>query len=106
MSMFRSVRRRRAATLAISALVAALINWVPLTHAAYAAPASPVIDDFEGTVPITTGNPGIFPFGNDASSSPVLSQMAAPDRPGGDAANHGLDVPYHVTQYGGLTHAP
>lgn len=102
--MFQSVRRRRAATLAVSALAAALINWVPLTHAAFAAPASPVVDDFEGTVPITTGNPGIFPFGNNAASTPVLSQVAAPDRPGADANNHALNVPYTVTQYGGFTH--
>jgi beta-glucosidase len=104
MSMSRSTRRRRVATVAVGILAAALINCVPMTHAAYAAPASPVVDDFEGTVPITTANPGIFPFGNDASSSPVLSQTAAADRPGADATNHGLDVPYHVTQYGGFSH--
>src|SRR5437899_6057636 len=104
MSMLRSIRRRRVAVLAVSALAAALINWVPLTQAAYAAPAAPVIDDFEGTVPISTGNPGIFPFGNDASSSPVLAQMAAPERPGAAPGNNALDVPYHVTQYGGFSH--
>src|SRR5215475_10631872 len=104
MSMFRSPWRKRAAVLGASALAAALINWVPLTHAAFAAPASPVVDDFEGTVPFSTGNPGIFPFGNDATSTPVLTQVTAGDRPGADSSNHGLNVPYTVSQYGGFTH--
>jgi beta-glucosidase len=102
--MFGPSRRRRAAMLAVGALAAALINWIPPTHAAFAAPAAPVVDDFEGTVPISTGNPGIFPFGNNATSTPVLAQVAAADRPGAAAGNHGLHVPYQVTQYGGFSH--
>jgi beta-glucosidase len=63
----------------------------------------PLVEDFEGSVPITSGNPGIFPFGGDAASTPVLTVVAAADRPGADATNHALDLPYAVTSYGGFS---
>ncbi|MDX6221570.1 MAG: beta-glucosidase, partial [Frankiales bacterium] len=66
--------------------------------------ATSTIDDFEGTLPISTGNPGIFPFSGDAASTPTLSQVAAADRPGAPAGNHALSVAYTVTSYGGFSH--
>jgi beta-glucosidase len=62
------------------------------------------IDDFEGTLPISTGNPGIFPFSGDAASTPTLTQVAAADRPGAAADNHAFSVAYTVTSYGGFSH--
>ncbi len=63
----------------------------------------PSIEDFEGAVPITTGNPGIFTFHGDDASNPPISVISAPDRPGADAGNHALDVPYKITTYGGFS---
>jgi beta-glucosidase len=62
------------------------------------------IDDFEGTIPFSSGNPGIFPFGNDGASTPALSQVPAADRPGASAGNQALQVAYHVSGYGGFSH--
>jgi beta-glucosidase len=62
------------------------------------------IDDFEGTVPFSTGNPGIFTFASDAASTPTLTQVAADDRPGAAAGNHALQVAYTVGGYGGFSH--
>src|SRR5262249_144654 len=104
MSMFRPTRRKRVATIAPAPLPPPPINLPPITHPPHAPPARRAVDAFGGPLPLPAGNPGIFPFGNDASSTPVLSQVAAADRPGADATNHGLDVPYHVTQYGGFSH--
>jgi beta-glucosidase len=72
--------------------------------AAYGASTLPVVADYEGTLPITTASPGIFPFGSDAASTPKLTQVTAPDRPGAGADNHALDVPYTVGGYGGYSH--
>ena len=62
------------------------------------------IDDFEGTVPFSNGNPGIFTFASDAASTPTLTQVAADDRPGAAAGNHALRVAYTVGGYGGFSH--
>jgi beta-glucosidase len=62
------------------------------------------VDDFEGTLPLSSGNPGIFPFGSDAASNPALTQAAAPDRPGAASGNHALRVAYTISGYGGFSH--
>ncbi|HMC71065.1 MAG TPA: carbohydrate binding domain-containing protein, partial [Mycobacteriales bacterium] len=62
------------------------------------------IDDFEGTVPFSNGNPGIFTFASDAASTPTLTQVAADDRPGAAAGNHALRVAYTVGGYSGFSH--
>jgi beta-glucosidase len=62
------------------------------------------IDDFEGALPISTGDPGIFTFSSDAASTPTLTQVAADDRPGAAAGNHALQVAYTITGYGGFSH--
>jgi beta-glucosidase len=62
------------------------------------------IDDFEGAVPFSSGNPGIFTFSGDAASTPTLTQVAADDRPGAAAGNHALRVAYTVGSYGGFSH--
>src|SRR4029077_18719155 len=62
------------------------------------------IDDFEGTIPFSSGNPGIFTFSSDPASTPVLTQVAADDRPGASAGNHALQVAYTVGSYGGFVH--
>src|SRR5207237_7552621 len=33
------------------------------------------IDDFEGSVPFSSGNPGIFTFASDPASTPTLTQV-------------------------------
>ncbi|HWB38551.1 MAG TPA: glycoside hydrolase family 3 N-terminal domain-containing protein [Rugosimonospora sp.] len=86
----------------LAALLTGMAYLIP-GDAAFGAPSLPVIDDYEGTLPITTASPGIFPFGSDTASTPVLSQIAIADRPGGPADNHGLDVPYHVAGDGGFS---
>ena len=62
------------------------------------------IDDFEGTIPFSSGDPGIFTFSSDAASTPTLTQVAADDRPGASAGNHALRVAYTVGGYGGFVH--
>ncbi|MDQ1467493.1 MAG: beta-glucosidase, partial [Actinomycetota bacterium] len=62
------------------------------------------IDDFEGSIPFSSGNPGIFTFGNNDASNPTLSQVAADDRPGASAGNHALRVAYTIGSYGGFVH--
>ena len=62
------------------------------------------IDDFEGTIPFSNGNPGIFTFASDTASTPTLTQVAAADRPGAAAGNHALQVAYKVGGYGGFSH--
>ena len=62
------------------------------------------IDDFEGTLPLSTGNPGIFTFGSDAASNPTLTQAAANDRPGAASGNHALQVAYTISGWGGFSH--
>ena len=62
------------------------------------------IDDFEGTIPFSSGNPGIFTFSSDPASTPTLTQVAADDRPGASAGNHALRVAYTVGGYGGFVH--
>jgi beta-glucosidase len=101
--LMRFVRRHRVALVPVLALVAALATVVSSGSASANAGPLPVVEDFEGTVPITTGNPGIFPFGSDAASTPKISVVTAADRPGADAGNHALDVPYTVAGYGGFS---
>ncbi len=62
------------------------------------------IDDFEGTVPFSSGNPGIFTFSSDAASTPTLTQVAAADRPGAASGNHALQVAYKISGWGGFSH--
>ncbi len=62
------------------------------------------LDDFEGALPISSGNPGLFTFSSDAGSTPTLTQVAAADRPGAAAGNHALQVGYQITGYGGFSH--
>jgi beta-glucosidase len=83
-------------------LLATLISWLP-AETAFGSTGVPVVEDFEGTLPITTSSPGIFPFGSDAASTPTLTQVAVTDRAGAEAGDHGLDVPYHVGTYGGFS---
>jgi beta-glucosidase len=62
------------------------------------------IDDFEGAVPFSSGNPGIFTFSSDPASTPTLTQVAAGDRPGAAAGNNALRVAYTVGGWGGFSH--
>ncbi|MDX6426590.1 MAG: beta-glucosidase [Gaiellaceae bacterium] len=62
------------------------------------------IDDFEGAVPFSSGNPGIFTFSSNPASPPTLTQVAAPDRPAAAAGNHALQVQYTVDGWGGFSH--
>ena len=62
------------------------------------------IDDFEGSVPFSSGNPGIFTFSSDAASTPTLTQVPAGDRPSAAAGNNALRVAYTVGGYGGFSH--
>jgi beta-glucosidase len=94
-------RRPIAVVLAIAITASLALVSGPAAHASSA--PLPMVEDFEGSVPITTGNPGIFPFGNDAPSTPSISVVSAPDRPGADSTNHALAVPYTVSGYGGFT---
>lgn len=101
----RAVRRRArtgAAALGVGVLLATLVSWLP-AETAFGSTGLPVVENFEGALPITTASPGIFPFGSDAASTPALSQVAVADRPGGASDNHGLDVTYHVGSYGGFS---
>ena len=104
---FRTAVTSRRAGSAVLAVVALLVSMLAATLVSVPASAQtgplPVVEDFEGSVPITTGAPGIFPFGSDAGSTPTLSVVTAPSRPGADAGNHALDVPYAVTGYGGFS---
>jgi beta-glucosidase len=92
--------RRAVATVAAAILVGTLASAVP----AFSASSLPTIADYEGTLPITTASPGIFPFGADTASTPKLTQVAAPDRPGANSDNHALDVNYAVGGWGGYSH--
>jgi beta-glucosidase len=98
-----SVRRRPIAALLGGCLLASLAVTVAAPPASAAAGPLPLIDDFEGSVAITTTSPGIFPFGSDAASTPALTVVAATDRPGAPSGNHALDVPYTVAGYGGFS---
>ncbi|MBV1853905.1 glycoside hydrolase family 3 N-terminal domain-containing protein [Catellatospora tritici] len=94
-------RRRHLAAIAAAVLAASLLSASP--GPAYAA-GLPIVADYEGDLPITTSSPGIFPFGNDAASTPALSQATAADRPGAGMDNHALKVVYTTTAYGGHSH--
>ena len=61
------------------------------------------VDGFDGSVPISTGNPGLFPFGSDAASNPTLTQVAAPDVPGAAAGNQALQAVYKISGWGGFS---
>ncbi len=93
----------RLAALAALALAGSLVAAFGPGQAAAATGPLPSIEDFEGTVALSTGNPGIFPFGSDAASTPSLSVTSAADRPGAGSGNHALDVPYSVAGYGGFS---
>lgn len=62
------------------------------------------IDDFEGAVPFSSGNPGISTFSSDAASTPTLTQVAAADRPTAAAGNNALRVAYSIGGWGGFSH--
>jgi beta-glucosidase len=94
--------RTGAAALGVGVLLATLVSWLP-AETAFGSTGLPVVENFEGSLPITTASPGIFPFGSDAASTPTLTQVAVADRPGGASDDHGLDVTYHVGSYGGFS---
>ena len=98
-----SPRRRTIAAVTAVALTTSLLAALSVGTATAVVGPLPSIEDFEGNTPIATGNPGIFPFGIDAASTPTLSVVAAADRPSADAGNHALDVPYTVAGYGGFS---
>ncbi|MDT4999947.1 MAG: beta-glucosidase, partial [Mycobacterium sp.] len=104
--MRRSLLRTRRRPIAAAATIAVAVSLATAlgTYSAHAVSGPlPLIENFEGSVPITTSSPGIFPFGNDAPSTPKLSVAAAPDRPGAATSNQALDVPYTVSGYGGFS---
>jgi beta-glucosidase len=104
--MSRSPRRGPLALAVTATLVASLATAVSVaggTAASASAGPLPNVENFEGTVPITTGNPGIFPFGSDAAHTPAISVVTAGDVPGESATNKALDASYDVTGYGGFT---
>lgn len=101
--MLRSPRRRTAIIAATAALVAGITTaLLPGTATATVGPL-PNVENFEGNVSITNGNPGIFAFGADSAHTPTLSVVSAPNVAGEGADNHALDMPYDVTGYGGFT---
>ena len=83
-----------------STTTVSILNNTPLPNDG----AVSTIDDFEGTVPFSNGNPGIFTFASDAASTPTLTQVPAGDRPGAAAGNNALRVAYTVGGYGGFSH--
>ncbi len=99
-----SPTRRRATAASVAAgLLVSLVVVVGSQSASAVSGPLPLVEDFEGSVAITTTSPGIFPFGSDAASTPALTVVAAADRPGAAAGNHALDVPYTVSGYGGFS---
>src|SRR5262249_31787965 len=62
------------------------------------------IDGFDGTIPFSTGNPGLFTFSSDAASTPTPTQVAAPDVPGAASGNQALQVSYKISGWGGYSH--
>jgi beta-glucosidase len=98
-----TLRRRPVAALAAATLTTSLVAAIGLGTAAASTGPLPSIEDFEGTVALSTANPGIFPFGSDAASTPQLAVVTAADRPNAPSGNHGLDVPYTVAGYGGFS---
>ncbi|MDT4916668.1 MAG: beta-glucosidase [Pseudonocardiales bacterium] len=101
--MHRSHYRRTAIVTATAALVAGITTVLLPTAATAVVGPLPNVQNFEGDVPITNGNPGIFSFGADAAHTPTLSVVSAPNVAGEGADNHALDMPYDVTGYGGFT---
>lgn len=102
----RTTRRRSRRTLSVA--LGAVVLALPLASLVAAPPALanstlPIIEDFEGSVPLTDASPGIFTFHGDDASNPPLTVVAAADRPGAGADNHALDVPYTITSYGGFS---
>jgi beta-glucosidase len=97
------IPRRRTAIVTVAALVAAATTALLAGSATATVGPLPNVEDFEGSVQITTGNPGIFAFGPDAAHTPTLSVVAAPNVAGEGADNHAPDMPYNVTAYGGFT---
>ena len=95
--------RRKVAALSSAALVLSLVSIATAEPAAAVSGPLPLIENFEGSVPIGTTGPGLFGFGADAASTPKLTIAAATDLPGTAAGNHALDVPYTVGGYGGFS---
>ena len=96
--------RRKVAVIGSAVLVLSLATVSGATPAGATSGPLPNIENFEGTVPITTASPGLFTFGSDAASMPPLSVQPASDLPGAAADNHALDVPYTVSGYGGFSY--
>ncbi|MBB5084437.1 glycoside hydrolase family 3 N-terminal domain-containing protein [Nonomuraea endophytica] len=88
--------RRRTRFLALLALLGATLLATPAQAA-----AEPFdVTDFESdTVPA-----GVYPWGNDAASTPRLTIAAAPERPGAETTNRALNAEYTVSQWGGWSH--
>ncbi len=96
--------RRKVAAISPAILVLSLVTVAAAPPAAAVSGPLPLIENFEGSVPLGTGTPGLFGFGSDAASIPKLAVAAAADLPGAVADNHALDVPYTVGGYGGFSY--
>ncbi len=101
----RGRRGRRSLSAAASVLLVGSLTTVAVSTSPASADSSslPVVQDFEGANLITTGNPGVFPFGSNATDTPSLAIVDAAGRPGAPSGSHALDVPYTVTSYGGFS---
>lgn len=96
--------RRKVAAATSTLLVISMVSVAAASPAAAVSGPLPLIESFEGSVPLGTGTPGLFGFGSDAPSTPKLTVVSAPDLPGAATDNHALDVPYTVAGYGGFSY--
>ncbi|WP_246266901.1 glycoside hydrolase family 3 N-terminal domain-containing protein [Nonomuraea typhae] len=88
--------RRRTRFLALLALLCTAFLATP----AQAAAEPYTVTDFEAdTLP-----PGVIPWGNDAASTPRLTVLPAPERPGAAGTNRAMSAEYTVSQWGGWSH--
>ncbi|WP_090941254.1 glycoside hydrolase family 3 N-terminal domain-containing protein [Nonomuraea jiangxiensis] len=82
------------------AALAALMTSLVVAPPATAAGEPLTITDFQ-----SDGVPaGVYAWGNDAASTPVLTTEPATDRPGAPPANRALKSVYAVGQWGGWSH--
>jgi beta-glucosidase len=96
-------RRPTYLTMAAALVAGATAAFLPGSPATASVGPLPSVENFEGTVQLSNGNPGIFAFGADAAHTPALSVVSAPNVAGEGASNHALDMTYNVTGYGGFT---
>lgn len=105
-ALFRQGRSgRRLLSGAVSVLLVGSLTAIAVTTSPANADTSslPVVQDFEAANIITTANPGILPFGSNATDTPKLAIGDAAGRPGAASGSHALDVPYTVSSYGGFS---